>query len=282
MTVVTQPPIPAGVMHQYAGATAPSGYLLCDGTSTSRATYPSLFAALTKLRGNPTVTIASPGVFTLAAHGMSVGEVVYLTTTGALPTGLAANTQYFVAATSFASGTFTLTATYGGTAINTSGTQSGTHTITSCPYGFASSTTFYVPDMRGRIPIGSGTGAGLNLSGGGAPTGTSQTARVLGQWGGEETHLLTTSEMPSHSHGGVTGNDSPDHGHSTTNGQGFATHISGTSTTQAGSTAPTVTGVITNTGGATVRHAHSITAEGGGSRHAVVPPFVVTNYIIKT
>ena len=282
MSRVTLPPVPTGVIHQYAGLTTPAGYLLCDGSSITRSTYPSLFSALTITRGNPTVTVASPGVFTLTAHGLSIGEIVYLTTTGALPTGLSANTQYFVASTSFAANTFTLAATYGGTAINTSGTQSGTHTLTSCPYGFASSTTFNVPDLRGRIPMGAGTGTGLNASGGGVPSGTSQTQRVLGNWGGEETHLLSTSEMPSHSHGGTTGNDSPDHNHGTGNGQGFATHISGTTTTSSGSTAPTVTGVVSATGGASVRHAHSITPEGGGSRHAVVSPFVVTNYIIKT
>jgi len=165
MTVVVNPSVPVGVIHQYAGLTAPGGYLLCDGSSVSRTTYSALFSALTITRGNPTVTIASPGVFTLSAHGLSIGEIVYLTTTGALPTGLSANTQYFVAATSFATNTFTLTATYGGSAINTSGTQSGTHTLVSCPYGFASSTNFNVPDMRGRSPIGIGTHADISALG---------------------------------------------------------------------------------------------------------------------
>jgi microcystin-dependent protein len=47
--------------------------------------------------------------------------------------------------------------------------------------------SFNVPDMRGRGPIGSGTGAGL-------------TNRSLAAIGGAETHTLTTAEIPSHSH----------------------------------------------------------------------------------
>jgi len=38
--------IPSGVVDAYAGAVAPTGYLLCDGAAYPRTTYPSLFAAL--------------------------------------------------------------------------------------------------------------------------------------------------------------------------------------------------------------------------------------------
>jgi len=72
-----------------------------------------------------TVTIADPGVFTRTYHGLKDGERVILSTSGALPTGLSANTWYFV----FVRGqdTFELSATIDGTSIVTSGTQSGTH-----------------------------------------------------------------------------------------------------------------------------------------------------------
>tara|TARA_Y100000782_G_scaffold115371_1_gene157351 strand:+ start:1530 stop:2036 length:507 start_codon:yes stop_codon:yes gene_type:complete len=49
------------------------------------------------------------------------------------------------------------------------------------------STTFALPDMRGRTPIGSGQSTGL-------------TDRIVGEAGGEETHQLTVDEMPSHGH----------------------------------------------------------------------------------
>lgn len=38
--------LPAGVIMAYGGATAPTGWLLCDGTSYSKATYPDLWSVL--------------------------------------------------------------------------------------------------------------------------------------------------------------------------------------------------------------------------------------------
>lgn len=74
-----------------------------------------------------TVTIASPGVFTWPAHGLINGEVVVLSTTGALPTGLTVGSSYYVVGKTL--NTFQVSATFGGTAINTTGSQSGVHTI---------------------------------------------------------------------------------------------------------------------------------------------------------
>lgn len=87
-------------------------------------------AGLNVLNKNSTITIsiASPGVVTWASHGLSAGDMFYFTTTGALPTGISANTSYFVIATGLTTNTFQFSATSGGSAVNTSGTQSGTHT----------------------------------------------------------------------------------------------------------------------------------------------------------
>lgn len=76
-----------------------------------------------------TVTIASPGVFTSTAHGLISGSRVRFTTTGALPTGIVAGTEYFVIATGLTADAFEVSATLGGSAINTSVSQSGTHTL---------------------------------------------------------------------------------------------------------------------------------------------------------
>lgn len=47
--------------------------------------------------------------------------------------------------------------------------------------------TFFVPDLRSRLPIGAGQGSGLSNY-------------AVGQTGGEENHILSTAEMPTHNH----------------------------------------------------------------------------------
>jgi microcystin-dependent protein len=54
-------------------------------------------------------------------------------------------------------------------------------------YGGDGRTTFKLPDLRGRVPVGAGTGPGL-------------TRRVLGEMAGQETVQLTAQQMPSHYH----------------------------------------------------------------------------------
>lgn len=80
--------------------------------------------------GNPTITIASPAVITLASHGLIAGDTVTFSTSGSLPTGISAATTYYVISAGLTSSTFEIALTSGGTAINTTGSQSGTHTLT--------------------------------------------------------------------------------------------------------------------------------------------------------
>lgn len=54
------------------------------------------------------------------------------------------------------------------------------------------STTFNLPDLRGRAPIGAGTGSGL-------------TARTLGTSGGVESQTLTAGNLPAHTHSQIGG-----------------------------------------------------------------------------
>jgi microcystin-dependent protein len=54
-------------------------------------------------------------------------------------------------------------------------------------WGGNGSTTFALPDLRGRIPIGQGTGPGL-------------TPRVFGATGGSQTVQLAAAQIPAHSH----------------------------------------------------------------------------------
>lgn len=193
---------PAGTFVPYGGRAAPIGFLMCDGSAVSRTTYADLFAILCENMGTFTVTIATPGVVSFTAHGLNTGDQVYLTTTGALPTGLLANTLYYVIkvdANSFNLATSRANA-FAATKIATSGTQSGTHTLRWCPYGLGDgSTTFTLPDFRGR------TLAGADAMGGTAASRLTL-ADALGSYGnpgaagGEQRHTMTQSELVAHQH----------------------------------------------------------------------------------
>lgn len=63
------------------------------------------------------------------------------------------------------------------------------HAAITTTYG-GTSTHFNLPNLCGRTPIGLGTSVANGA-----------TAHHLGQQGGEETHVLSTAEMPSHNHG---------------------------------------------------------------------------------
>ena len=78
-----------------------------------------------------TMTIASPAVVSKTGHGYAAGDKVMFRTTGALPTGVTAGQVYFVIAAGLTADAFEFSATSGGSAVNTSGTQSGTHTLVS-------------------------------------------------------------------------------------------------------------------------------------------------------
>lgn len=113
--------IPPGTGWIWFGSTAPSGWLICDGSSVSRSTYASLFAII--------------------------------------------------------------------------GTDFGN--------GLGDGLTFSLPNFCSRVPVGVGTGVGGGATGstGTKPTGGSTLKTWLrGLWYGEDTHQLSTAEMPSHNH----------------------------------------------------------------------------------
>lgn len=81
-----------------------------------------------------TIAIASPGVITWTGHGLVANQPISFSTTGALPTGLSPNVTYYVKDVLTAN-TFSVSATPGGAAIATTGTQSGVHTAVAQPPG---------------------------------------------------------------------------------------------------------------------------------------------------
>lgn len=121
--------------------------------------------------GTVTVTIASPGVFTLTSHNLQEGDTIQLTTTGSLPTGLTVSTDYYVISAGLTANNFQVSATLGGAAINTSGSQSGTHTLLrTTPYVLTTENT-EIPTANEKQFLGAVTGMISMYGGSSAPTG---------------------------------------------------------------------------------------------------------------
>lgn len=80
--------------------------------------------------GNCTITVASPAVITKTAHGLTINDIVVFATTGTLPTGLVAGTKYYVLSAGLTTDDFQVSLSAGGTAIDTTGAGSGTHSVT--------------------------------------------------------------------------------------------------------------------------------------------------------
>ena len=182
---VAESSIPAGTMVQWGGSTAPTNWLLCDGTAVSRTTYATLFAAIG------------------TSYGVGDG-----------------------------------------------------------------STTFNLPDLRGRVPVGKNGGS----------------FGTLGATGGAETVTLTSTQIPSHTHNySGTTNTTGAHTHTLSgkinvsqNGYGQNSPING----NAGNFAD---GTALSAGD----HSHTFSGTtdngtGGNGSHNNLQPYQVVNYIIKT
>ena len=114
-------------------------------------------------------------------------------------------------------------------------------------------TTFNIPDLRGKVPVG------LNSS--------DAEFNALGKTGGEKTHTLTKDEMPSHTH------TQKPHSHSTMysggSGAGWPIVFNATQNTCStwGPSTTSITAVNNNTG--------------GDGAHNNLQPYNTVNYIIK-
>lgn len=158
---------PTGVVLPFAGAAAPAGWLLCDGTAVSRTTYSDLFTAIS------------------TAYGVGNG-----------------------------------------------------------------STTFNLPDLRGRVAGGKDNMGGLAASRL-TTAGSGVDGATLGAAGGAQTHTLTIAQMPSHGHTLAAGAGAG--GNSAAGGAGYGY--------------PTATSTASN---------------GSDGAHNNTQPTIVLNYIIKT
>lgn len=169
-------------------------------------------------------------------------------------------------------------------------TYSALFTAIGTTYGVGDgSTTFALPDMRSRVPVGVGTGSGL-------------TARTLGGTVGTENETLSSSQIPAHSHPNTVG--------STAGGSNSATGGMSANTVHAHNLNETVgrmaLGYTTGSGyaggvvgnqpqsGATlyaancssIDHTHALyitnaNNTGGGGSHNNMQPSIGLNFIIK-
>jgi len=145
-------------------------------------------------------------------------------------------------------------------------------------YGGSGASSFNLPNLSGRIPVGAGTGAQQGAAGSGVITGgTALTARSIGQFFGDERTELHTHTQNSHNHTGTTGKAYTDSGPTNlvleNNAGGFVVEV----VNQVGNTTPSQKHQHDFTT-STVTPTNQNTFAGTGAN---LQPSIVTNYIIK-
>ena len=86
---------PAGIIQMYAGSTAPTNWLLCDGSAVSRTTYSDLFSAIGTNYGvgNGSTTFNLPNLTNRMPIGKGTGSFGTLNNTGGAETFTLATTN---------------------------------------------------------------------------------------------------------------------------------------------------------------------------------------------
>lgn len=154
-------------------------------------------------------------------------------------------------------------------------TYAGLFSLIGTTYGAGNGTsTFNLPDKRGRVSASADAMGGVAA---GRLTDAVAGIDSLGDAGGAQTHTLTTTQIPSHTHANSL-NESP-HSHAQSFGyRGYSTSGSA----QAYSSAPGVDGTASYppaaaSTGITITNA----AAGGGGAHNNIQPTIVCNYIMR-
>lgn len=230
---------PAGSIQEFAGASVPSGWLLCDGSAVSRTTYARLFAAIgtTWGVGNGSTTFNVPDFRGRARIGTGTGTGL---TARALAATGGAETVQLTSATMPAHGhTFSGSATSGG---------DHSHSLSGS--------------------VGSGGDHGHSLSGSVGSAGSH--SHSVGNQGGRSDLLATGGTSAATSGGGSTGSGG-DHSHS----------MSG-SASNAGSHTHTLSGTASSAGAHTHTVTGSNTSTGSDGAHENMPPWRAVTVMVKT
>jgi len=155
------PGAPPGAVSMYIGNSAPTGWLLLDGTTNSCTGTSSANALLCTQLISQVATInykgAAAAVITSdftsdeilhSAHGRTAGDRIHFSTTTTLPAPLSSATVYCVISTT--TDRYKVGTVCGGSVLNITDNGTGTH---------SDYFNFIVPDMRGRGPRGTGQAA---------------------------------------------------------------------------------------------------------------------------
>lgn len=135
------------------------------------------------------------------------------------------------------------------------------------------SSTFNLPDLRGRVIAGQDDMGGVSADNLTNVAGDGLNGDALGATGGSEKHVITTTQMPSHSHtlnGGLTTVSQ--------GGSSFAGGLRHGAYTQSQGEDGNGTQQTNQTG----FDNYSIASAGSGAAHNNVQPTIILNYIIKT
>lgn len=139
------------------------------------------------------------------------------------------------------------------------------------------STTFTLPDLRGRVVAGRDD---MNATAANRLTSTyfGTSAASLGAVGGGESQTLTTAQIPVHSHANTL--TDPGHAHLM-----YETLVNNVATTGVSQAVQQVNAAPTATQVATAAAVTSISINnanaGSGSAHAIVQPTIICNYILR-
>ena len=235
----------SGIISMYGGASAPTGWLLCDGSAVSRATYAALFGVLSTSYG--------------VGDGSTTFNLPDLRSSVALGAGTRTKVFTFVSRSSN-----TITAS-GMTNSTTNQNQTGQavtyHSATTVMTGLSNDTVYYlIRTAYNTFQLAStlanaqnGTAISLSSDGAGVQTFTiNMTARSVGDTGGQETHAMSATELLAHVH---------------------------TMTIPAGNgSGGVVTAQATNNGALS----QTTNSTGGNVAMPIMNPFTVITYIIKT
>ena len=233
--------VPAGTLLDFAGATPPTGYLLCDGTSYSTTTYSGLFSTIgytwggsgasfnvPDLRGRTTIGAGSGTGLTLRTLAAYSGEENHVLVSGETP--LVSHTHTFTVPSSTgttATGTsssvsLSIPASTYNTVSNTTGIGVSSSVGTLTAAGGAGSVTdpghTHSPSnttMIGQVTNATALGNGVGTGGGYKYVGLYQDGAVPVIQGGSKTTGITVSFGNSNVTGTITSSVSdPGHTHS--------------------------------------------------------------------